>query len=273
MNEVHVDIDRYLARIAYEGPVSVSASCLAALQTAHMMSVPFENLHVFSRLPVSTSLEWSYRKVVEDRRGGWCFELNGAFAALLEAIGFPVRLMSARVFDDDLGEFGEFGPPLDHLCLLVDADDEQWLVDVGFGDSSLLPLRLDIGVVQDALPRTARLVWTDDATAVRYEELSDGRWVTHYAVDLAPRTLADFQSRSDALWAGAGSGYFTSKPFATRAVDPRVGRVWLLRDRLKRAASDGSPPTEVPLTEAEWPLALAEWFGMSMPDAGYRHRS
>ena len=94
--DVEVDVERYLNRIGHHGPTEPTAETLAALQLAHMIAVPFENLHVVHGTQMRTDLGWSYPKIVEHGRGGWCFELNGAFGALLEALGFPVTYLSAR---------------------------------------------------------------------------------------------------------------------------------------------------------------------------------
>lgn len=259
---VRSDVDRYLARIGYDGPTSVDPDTLAALQTAHMVAVPFENLHVVAGHPMSTALEWSWPKIVERRHGGWCFELNGAFGALLQRLGFDVGRHSARVWDPATGALG---PDLDHLCLVVHVDGERWLVDVGFGDSALTPVRLDTDVVQPRVPRDVRI--ERRGHRVRYLEDVQGEWVLQYELGLDAQPLAAFQPRSDALAAGAGSGYFSAKPFATRALDAAGSRVWLLRDRLKVADGRARRLTETPVPDDEWDAALATWFSMERPPA------
>ena len=256
-----VDVDRYLARIGYTGDRRATAEELADLQLAHMVAVPFENLHVVAGLPMSTDVAWSYAKVVEAGRGGWCFELNGAFGALLHTLGFTVTYHSARVWD---AAAKALGPALDHLCLIVEAWGERWLVDVGFGDSSLTPVRFDTDEDQDRRPRRCRLMRVGDE--VQYLEWMHWQeWELQYSIDLTPRTPTDFQPRSDALAAGEGTGYFTSKPFATRALSGDGSRVWLLKDRLKRVDGVRHEPTEVPVAESTWEATLMEWFGMTRP--------
>jgi N-hydroxyarylamine O-acetyltransferase len=270
-----IDVERYLARIGYTGSRALSAGTLAALQRTHMMAVPFENLHVVAGISVSTDVSWSYPKIVEQRRGGWCFELNGAFGALLEAMGFEVTYHSARVWDPSAHALG---PATDHLCLLVAADGERWLVDVGFGDSTLTPLRLATVDVQRVAPRPSRLDVEADVGdgdghgEVRYAELlPEGGWELQYSVDLQPRTLDEFEARSDALAAGAGGGHFTSKPFATRALDHVGGRVWLLRDRLKLRDGASSAVEEQAVAGSEWDVELQRWFSMTIP--GHNRRA
>ncbi|MFD4907434.1 arylamine N-acetyltransferase family protein [Kitasatospora purpeofusca] len=128
----------YLARIGAERPARAGAAELARLQEAHLDAVPFENLSIHLGEPVVLEPEALLEKVVGRRRGGFCYELNGAFAALLRALGYRVELLAARVFDG-----AEPGPPFDHLALRVEADGVAWLVDVGFGRFARRPLRLD----------------------------------------------------------------------------------------------------------------------------------
>jgi N-hydroxyarylamine O-acetyltransferase len=173
--------DRYLQRIGISpqtGPPTVEL--LAALQLAHIIHVPFENLHVFHARGVRTDLDWSYPKIVEQRRGGWCFELNGCFGALLGDVGFDVDYISCRVW----GEADGWGPALDHLGLVVHLDGERWFVDVGFGDNCLVPLPLLDGEYP-AVPRRARVeVEVDDDAFVLTELMPDDGWLQQ----LAPRS-------------------------------------------------------------------------------------
>ena len=110
-----IDIDAYFQRIGYQGERSPTLETLRFLHRAHMQSVPFENLNIGHGWPIVTTEEALFRKIVSGRRGGFCYELNGLFAALLRALGFDVTLLSARV----VNAAGEVGPEFDHLTLLV----------------------------------------------------------------------------------------------------------------------------------------------------------
>lgn len=131
-----MDVSKYLNRIHYEGKTEPTISNLEKLQLAHMRSVPFENLSIHYKQPIILDEELLYNKIVENKRGGFCYELNGLFAQLLQEIGFKVTRLSAGVARGD----GTFGPEFDHLTLLVHLD-QDYLVDVGFGDSFQQPLR------------------------------------------------------------------------------------------------------------------------------------
>src|SRR5712691_1982485 len=138
-----MNVAAYLGRIGYKGKVSPTVETLRGLHRAHLLSVPFENLDISLGRQILCDEGAFVRKIVERHRGGFCYEINGAFASLLRSIGFKVTLLSARVPKKD----GSDGPEFDHLALRVDLD-EPWLADVGFGDSFLDPLRLGTSAEQ-----------------------------------------------------------------------------------------------------------------------------
>lgn len=118
----------YLARIGARRPATPDADSLRDLHERHLNTVPFENVSIHLGERIGLDEKALFDKIVQRRRGGFCYELNGAFSGLLSALGFNVSLLSVKVFGDE----GRLGPPFDHLALRVDLD-EPWLVDVGFG--------------------------------------------------------------------------------------------------------------------------------------------
>ena len=131
-----MDVELYLQRINYRGSLVPNLDTLRSLHRAHMFSVPFENLDIHLGRTIVLDEELFYEKIVGRKRGGFCYELNGLFAALLRDIGYDVTTLSARVADGD-----SLGPDFDHMCLLVQFE-ARWLVDVGFGESFVEPLLL-----------------------------------------------------------------------------------------------------------------------------------
>src|SRR5437660_8763848 len=124
-----VNVPAYLERIGYSGPRDPTLETLRGVHRAHMLTVPFENLDIWRKRKIVLDPERFVHKVVDGRRGGSCYELNGAVAALLQAIGFRVTLLSARAARDD----GSYGQECDHLTLRVDPH-ESWLPDLTSGD-------------------------------------------------------------------------------------------------------------------------------------------
>jgi N-hydroxyarylamine O-acetyltransferase len=174
-------VQAYLARIGAARPSGVDAAALRDLHERHLATVPFENLDVIRGVPIELTDQALLAKVVTARRGGYCYELNGAFALLLRALGFEVSLLAAAVHTP-----GGLGPPFDHLVLRVDLA-EPWLADVGFGRHSLHPLRLDRRDDQADPAGTFRVVQRPDGDL---DVLRDG--APQYRVEVRPRALTDF---------------------------------------------------------------------------------
>ena len=134
------EVRAYLDRIGADRPAVLDAGALAALHRAHLLTVPFENLSIHLAEPISLEEGDLIAKIVTRRRGGFCYELNGLFALLLEALGMRVQRVAARVYGG-----GGLSPPFDHLALVVrlPGGGGPWLADVGFGSNSTYPLRYD----------------------------------------------------------------------------------------------------------------------------------
>jgi N-hydroxyarylamine O-acetyltransferase len=152
-----VNLNNYLRRVGFEAFPRADLPTLRALHRAHVQSVPFENLDVQLHRLVTLDTQEIYEKVVERRRGGWCYELNGLMGWALQEIGFDVMRMTAGVMRESLGN-QQLG---NHLCLLVRLE-RPYLVDVGFGSSLVEPLALERGDRADAPYRVA-LAQVDEA--------------------------------------------------------------------------------------------------------------
>ena len=173
----------YLRRVDVARPQRLDAAALGSLHRAHQMTVPFENLSIHLAEPISLDEHDLIDKLVTRRRGGFCYELNGAFALLMEALGAQVTRVAARVHSE-----GGVGPPLDHLALIVRLADGSgpWLADVGFGRHSIYPLRYDSRQAQgpDGQYRLA------DARDGDVDIFRDGE--PQYRIEQRERVLTDF---------------------------------------------------------------------------------
>jgi N-hydroxyarylamine O-acetyltransferase len=215
----------YLERLGVPSPGRPTSQALRTLHAAHLHRVPFENLSIHLDEDIDLDPDLLVDKVVERRRGGFCFELNGAFAALLATLGFQVELHGARVYEED----GRLGPPLDHLVLRVtcpaDPDGTVWMADVGFGgDSPLWPLEFGTAVaVTDPLGPVASVTTEEgDADLVR-------AGTPRYRVEPRARELADFRGM---CWYHRTSpdSTFTRDTICTRRTE--TGRISLSGRRL-----------------------------------------
>lgn len=134
-----LEIKRYLARIGLSSAPLVSFEGLAVLQRSHLLRVPFENIDVMLRIPISLDTASLFQKLVVDQRGGFCYELNGLFCTLLSSLGFDARRISARVFDPKRG----YGPEYDHMAIVVQLEGREYLCDVGFGEFCFTPISIN----------------------------------------------------------------------------------------------------------------------------------
>lgn len=247
-------VDSYLARIAYSGPTEPTAENLRALHRAHLLAVPFENLDISLGRKIVADEGAILTKVIDLRRGGFCYELNGAFAALLRALGFPVTLLSARVARESGGE----GPEFDHLTLRVDLK-EAWLADVGFGDSFLEPLRLEQGIEQDDPAGRFRLM-EDGSRWYMQKSEPDGNWKPQYSFSLQPRRLEEFAAMCHFHQASSESS-FTQKRICSRAT--AEGRITV--SEMKLIVTCNGKREELILNSGEeWSSTLREQFGIAL---------
>ncbi len=140
------NIEKYLERILYSGAISLSGETLSRLQKAHLAAIPYENLDILNGIALSVDPRIVYKKVIENQRGGFCFELNGIFFELLESLGFKVTSYLSRFLfnrPEDL-------PVPTHRVLKVECTDGVFIADVGtFVDSPRMALRFEKGLVQN----------------------------------------------------------------------------------------------------------------------------
>jgi N-hydroxyarylamine O-acetyltransferase len=164
-----------------------------------------------------------FDKIVGHRRGGFCYELNGLFAALLRALGFKVTMLSAAVARDETS----YGPAFDHMTLMVELA-ERWLVDVGFGDSFLKPLRLDSRREQVQGKRAYRFDAEGDYLRLRQRD-SRNAWSTQFRFTLVPYQYADYAAMCHYHQTSPES-HFTQRRVCSRATPE--GRITLSGMRL-----------------------------------------
>jgi N-hydroxyarylamine O-acetyltransferase len=248
-----MNVEKYLDRIGYAGRRDVSAETLRALHQAHMLAVPFENLDNHLGRKIVLEEEKVVHKIVDRRRGGICYELNGAFCGLLRAMGFEVSMLSAGVARDE----GGFDPPYDHMALLVRLE-ERWLADVGFGDSFREPLLLDDRNEQLQRAEAYRLVDADGYVIVERRKLDE--WKPEYRFTLEPHEYSDFADMCHYHQTSPES-IFTRRRACTRATED--GRITVSEMRVIITAHGERQEREL-ANHAEWQSALREYFGVEL---------
>jgi N-hydroxyarylamine O-acetyltransferase len=244
-------LSAYLRRIGVTRPAAADEAALRELHRAHLLAVPFENLSIHLGEPISLAQADLLDKIVSRRRGGFCYELNGAFALLLEALGARVRRVAARVYGGD-----GLGPPFDHLALIVTPADGSgpWLADVGFGSHSTFPLRLASREPQADPGGLFRLAAAGDTDL---DILRDGQ--PQYRIELRGRELADFVPTC--WWQQTSpDSHFTRSTICSRLTED--GRISISGHSLIRTS--GGSRSEQTLASDGVLAAYREHFGISL---------
>ena len=257
-----MDIPLYLKRIQFSEPIKPDAQTLQGLQLAHLLNVPFENLDIGLKRPISLTGEALWNKIVVQKRGGFCYELNGLFAALLKEIGFDVTYLNARVFNRE----GKLGIDFDHLALLVQVpvqapgQPECWLVDVGFGDSFQKPLSFEEQGEQVQGLRSYRLEKTADGY-ITWQKNYAGSWERQYCFDLQPRNFPDDYQSACLYHQTSPKSSFTRGSIISKATPD--GRISLEEERLI-VTKNGQRSERVVADRAEYIAFLSEYFGVML---------
>lgn len=250
-----MNIGAYLERINYHGSLALTAETLRALQVAHLLAVPFENLSIHAGQPIVLEDEALFTKIVERRRGGFCYEANGLFAALLRALGFDVRMLSAGVANAE----GGFGPDFDHMALMVTLE-RRWLVDVGFGDSFIEPLLFDEQGEQAQGERAYRIV-PDGAHLILLRRDEGDEWKAQYRFTLQSHAYADYAEMCRYHQTSPQS-HFTRSRICSRATEE--GRVTLSGMRFITTSEESGRQERILTNEEEYDAILREHFGIVM---------
>ncbi len=247
-----MNLSAYLDRIDYHGPLTPDYETLVALHRAHLTNIAYENFDIHLGRVLSMDTNAIFDKLVLRRRGGWCYEMNGLFAAALKEIGFKVTLLASAVDRAHEGDDSEFS----HLILRVDLD-RPYLVDVGFGNGIFDPIPLEPGE------------YTQGFLTYKLENQGD-RWIFHnqpyggpgFDFTLEPHAFADFQAK--ATWFQTEpESRFRRIAFCFRfQPDVLYAMVGVM---LRTTTADGLDETTIE-TEADYRRALEDIFGLYLGD-------
>lgn len=258
-----LDLEAYLRRIGYSGSLQPVPAVLEAIHLAHATHIPFENLDILLKRPIALDLASLQAKLVAGRRGGYCFEQNLLYSAVLQRLGYSVTLLAARVHYRNRPKV-----PRTHIVLLVDVDGARWLADVGFGlEGLLLPVPFGGG-------REARQFgWTYRAVEANGEwtlqSLRDGAWTDLYSFSLEAQLAVDFEPANHYTATHPDSRFV--RTLTVQLPTPEVR--YRLRNR-ELVLDRGGTVTRRELADDDELLAvLAEVFGLRFPAGtrfGYR---
>ena len=247
------NLQKYFDRINFKDKPVPDLQTLNKLHLFHMLNVPFENLDIHINRKIILKPEVLFKKIVENNRGGFCYEMNGVFYQALKAIGYKVKMISARVYDT-----AEPSPEFDHMALIVTLEDGNWLADVGFGDSFLEPLKLEPETVQKQYGKSYKIEIIDKENFKVQNLDSKDKWNNMYRFSLIPRALNDFDEMCVHNQSSPQS-HFTQKRFCSLA--KTNGRITLSGMKLIEKENGVRKETELE-NENEFNLKLKELFGI-----------
>ncbi|MEN0050583.1 MAG: arylamine N-acetyltransferase [Bacteroidota bacterium] len=249
-----MNIEKYIQRIQYEDGVNPSLEVLAALQSHHLLNVPFENLDIHYGIKISLDLDRVYHKIIERNRGGFCYELNGLFYELLKQLGFNVKMISARVYND---KKQVFGAEFDHLAIIAMIDEVEYLVDVGFGEFAFQPLEIVLGKVQEE-ERGRFVIENFDEEYLQVSKINGTEKKVEYIFQKTARLWEDFSAMCYYHQMSSESS-FTQKRLITRPTEN--GRITLTNNTLK-VVEKGEIIERAELNEEDYRQQLWTLFGL-----------
>ncbi|HUL05886.1 MAG TPA: arylamine N-acetyltransferase [Candidatus Acidoferrum sp.] len=254
-----LDLDAYFGRIGYSGARAPTLETLRAIHLRHALTIPFENLDPFLRRPVRLDLASLQGKLVRDRRGGYCFEHNLLFKAALDALGFQVTGLAARVMWN-LPEGVTL--PRTHMLLRIALDGQDYLADVGFGGQTLTaPIKLIADIEQATPHEPFRLLRAGDGVFLKQAKLG-GAWKPLHRFDLQPQLPPDYEVANWYVSTHPESRFVKNLTVAM----PAPGRRYALFNRDFTVHHLDGPSEQRRLSGArEIRGVLEEVFGLTMP--------
>ena len=254
-----LDLDAYFSRIGYDGPRTPTLDTLKAIHYAQAVSIPFENLDVLAKRPIHLDLAALQKKLVTDRRGGYCFEVNALFAAVLKELGFDVTTLIGRV---RWMAPEEVDTARSHMLMRVELPEGPFLADVGFGGLTMTgPIRFETGAEQETPHEPRRLLEHEDGLELQ-AKIGDG-WVSIYRFTPEPHRRTDYEVAS---WYTSThpSSIFVQFLIAGR---PQEGKWLSLFNReFKIRGLDGKAETRVLDSADEIADVLDRYFGIVLSE-------
>ena len=254
-----MNVITYLERIHYAPPVKPDVETLRGLQRAHLQTVPFENLNIGLKRPIKIDEASLWEKLINQKRGGFCYELNGLFAWLLKQLGFEVTYLNARDYHE---EDDTFGIDFDHLVLMVRIPDQptRWLVDVGWGDTFTQPLDIDNVDWQEQGLRAYRLESFRDGHQLWQREYGD-KLEQQYYFDLTPHEFpAEYEAACHYHQTAPQSIFTRNRIISCLTENGRVS----LDNNCLIVTTHGQREVTPIANDSEYKILLKEYFGVEL---------
>ena len=210
-------IEKYLDRIKYSGELKPNLDLLKKLQKNHLLNIPFENLDIHFNVPIKLNIDQIYEKVVQNNRGGFCYELNGLFYELLRFLGFNAKRISARVYN----KYNRYSPEFDHFTIIVKIDNVDYLTDVGFGEFIFEPLELQLGKIQNDERGRYSFDKYDDGY-LRINKIEDGVHKPEFIFKNVARNLVEYKEMCEYHQSNPNSHFMKKRLISLPTINGRV---------------------------------------------------
>ena len=243
-----------MERIKYVDHVTISFEVLSKLQLMHLLNVPFENLDIHNHIKID--LNNLYDKIVLRKRGGFCYELNGVFYQLLKEIGFNAKMVSARVYNSSK----DYSPEFDHMTLIVTLKDDKYLVDVGFGEFTSYPVKIELNKeIMDPAGVFRIESYNEDHKVIKKKN-ADGKFIAEYMFSEKERQTEEFYERCN-FHQTSNESHFMQKRISSLLT--KTGRITLAGDKMK-ITENGEVQERQLNNEQEIQQALWNYFGIKL---------
>lgn len=247
-----MDINQYFNRIKYNGDKKVSLENLTNLHKCHLFCVPFEDLDIHNNTPIRLNIESIFKKVIIKKRGGYCYELNYLFHELLTSLGFNVKMVSSQIYNKKYG----LGPEFDHLCLIVEID-EEWLIDVGYGDLFIEPIKLKEGFIKKDMFKHYKIN-KENHSFLLSESLDGVNFNKVYLINTKSRSIEEFHEECK-LTQHSKDSHFVKNRICT--LPTNNGRLTLFNDTFKIRINESKTEQQIHSNE-EFEKILKENFNI-----------
>jgi N-hydroxyarylamine O-acetyltransferase len=252
-------LDNYLSRIDYRQKPQNNLQTLHQLHKKHVFAIPFEDLDIHLKKPLKIDVNSLYKKIIIEKRGGFCYELNFLFYNLLKEIGFDCQIVSSRMYD----KRENLGSQFDHLSIIVKLE-EDWLVDVGYGnlfaEPMKIPTKIDNYVYKDrdAIYKISHS--TEANTYILSESRKGYKFKKIYAFETIPRKIEEFYEQID-FKQHSEESYFVKNRICT--IPTEEGRITLFNNKFIKTIGKDKEERTIQNDE-EFYQIVREEFGMNV---------
>lgn len=214
-------IKKYSERLNLNKKLIPNLETLRYIHRQHLLIIPFENLDIINNKRIDFDIESISKKILEENRGGICYELNGLFLHFLKCIGFEAKYISGKVLED-VNEF-------DHVLIIVSINTDRWLVDVGFGDNFLEPIKFEENTPQEDLKGNFKIIKYGNSKYQLLKSLNGLEYSVEYTFTLQERNLYDFKERYTYFETSPNSRF---RKNSMCSLEKENGRISLKEDKL-----------------------------------------